>query len=295
MNTPKSIIKTDDNLMELALHGNSAFPFKTYFENITDFDFNCIDWHWHTELEFIIIETGSIHFDIGENHFELTAGNGIFINSKILHRMYSEKDSIIPNFLCLPSFISPMGSIIYEKYVLPILNSSIDYLIFSNTQIKDQEILKIMSEIINLNSSEHINELAISSAMQRLWLAIYENTEIPNAKNLQRASDLARLQIMMQFIHENYRKNISLKEIADVSNVSKSTALNLFNNILYTSPVNYLISYRLKEAALLLLNTEKKIGAISDETGFNNVDYFCKTFKKFYSQTPSEYRKEKRS
>ena len=40
-------IKTDDTLMETAIHGAHLFPYKLYDENITDYDFNCIDWHWH--------------------------------------------------------------------------------------------------------------------------------------------------------------------------------------------------------------------------------------------------------
>lgn len=99
---------------------------------------------------------------------------------------------------------------------------------------------------------------------------------------------------MMQYIHSNYSENISLLEIARAGKVSISTALNLFRNVLDTSPVNYLICYRLKKAALLLTNTEKKISAISTETGFNNTDYFCKTFKRIYSLTPTEYRNIKK-
>ena len=57
---------------------------------------------------------------------------------------------------------------------------------------------------------------------------------------------------MMQFIHENYRRNLSLDEIAAQSMISKSSALNLFRSYLHITPVNYLINYRLKQAALLL-------------------------------------------
>ena len=108
------------------------------------------------------------------------------------------------------------------------------------------------------------------------------------------SSSLARLQMMMQFIHLNYTKRISLSDIAKAGNVSTSTALNLFRNVLNTSPVNYLICYRLKEAALLLSNTEKKVSAISIDTGFSNKDYFCRSFKQVYSLTPSEYRRAKK-
>ena len=59
------------------------------------------------------------------------------------------------------------------------------------------------------------------------------------------------------------------------------------------APVHYLVKYRLQEAAKLLATTEKKITVISGETGFENMDYFCKTFKKYYGRTPTEYRRKK--
>lgn len=75
--------------------------------------------------------------------------------------------------------------------------------------------------------------------------------------------------------------------------VSKSTALNLFRKYLHITPINYLINYRLQEAAKLLSSTERKIHVISKEVGFESVDYFCKAFKKYYSMTPTEYRKNR--
>ena len=79
--------------------------------------------------------------------------------------------------------------------------------------------------------------------------------------------------MMMQFIHSNYPESISLLDIAKVGEVSISTALNLFRNVLNTSPVNYLICYRLRKAALLLTNTEKKVSAISIETEIISVKH----------------------
>ena len=74
-------IKTDDTLMETALHGTHLFPYKLYDDNITDYDFNCIDWHWHTEFEFVYIESGIVHFNVGEDNFDMSEGQGIFINN----------------------------------------------------------------------------------------------------------------------------------------------------------------------------------------------------------------------
>ena len=40
-------IVTDENLMETQSHGSQDYPFRYYYEHLAQFDFNCIDWHWH--------------------------------------------------------------------------------------------------------------------------------------------------------------------------------------------------------------------------------------------------------
>lgn len=286
-------IKTDDTLMETALHGTSLFPFRFYDEKMEDFDFNRIDWHWHTEFEFVYIESGMVYFHIGEKSFPLYEGQGIFINSKLLHQIHAEHNAAIPNFLFLPSLIAPTDSIIYQKYVLPYLNSSLDYSIFSSASEWQEKVLSEMKKLIALSRNE-MNELLVSIQIQKIWSLIAANVACyPKTQNMN-SSSLARLQMMMQFIHANYNTDISLLDIAKAGDVSISTTLHLFRNVLNTSPVNYLICYRIKEAALLLINTEKKVSAISIETGFRNTDYFCKTFKKMYSLTPTEYRNRKK-
>ena len=259
------------------------------------FDFNCIDWHWHTELEFVYVQSGTVTAWIGEKQLELPSDSGIFINSKFLHRFSSPVDAVIPNFLCMPSFLAATDSYIYQNYVKPIVTSNIPFWIFCREISWQARVLDLMKQIFSAQTSGSSCHLLTSALMQQLWLEIYEHTDLSTSPEItgQFSVNRARLQLMMQFIHENYRKNLSLDEIAAQSMISKSSALNLFRRYLYITPVNYLINYRLKQAALLLSHTEKKVSTISAETGFHNVDYFCRAFKKHYQVTPGEYRKEK--
>lgn len=55
INTTYTKIITDEDLMEAVLHGSNSYPFQFYYEDLSVFDFNCIEWHWHTELEFILL------------------------------------------------------------------------------------------------------------------------------------------------------------------------------------------------------------------------------------------------
>ncbi len=288
-------IYTDENLMESIQHGTSDYHFHFYNENLAQFDFHCVEWHWHTEFEFVFIKTGEVTFWVGDTQFHLHSNQGIFMNSKILHRLYSPLDAMIPNFLCLPSFLSSEDSLIYHKYVQPFLSSTFSHQIFDSKIQWQAGILEIMEEIIDAQNSASSVELTTSFLMQKLWLILSENIDLSPYQKVNHtfSSAQARLQIMMQYIHMNYRKDISLDYLASQAMVSKSTALNLFRQYLNLTPISYLIFYRLKEAAVLLCNTEKKINTISDETGFHNVDYFCRIFKKHYNVTPTEYRKKK--
>lgn len=294
-NTTYNKITTDENLMETVQHGSNSYPFHFYYDNLALFDFNCIEWHWHSELEFVYVESGNVTFWIGEKQFTLSEGNGIFINSKVLHRFYSPAEAVIPNFVCMPFFIAAQDSIIYHKYILPVISSSLSFQVFYAKISWQAKALSIIKQIIAVQNRTSSRELATSSLLQMLWLEIYENADIKYTEDHTNdsASSQARLQLMMQYIHQNYMHDISLDAIAGHAGISKSTVLNLFRKYLHITPINYLINYRLNEAAWLLSKTKKKINTISDEAGFNNVDYFCRLFKKHYHLTPTEYRKKK--
>lgn len=72
--------------------------------------------------------------------------------------------------------------------------------------------------------------------------------------------------------------------------MSKSSTLTLFKEYLHTTPVNYLINYRLKQAANLLITTDNPVGTIAQDTGFETTAYFCRQFKKLFQLTPGKYR-----
>ncbi|MFR4024018.1 MAG: helix-turn-helix transcriptional regulator [[Eubacterium] siraeum] len=54
--------------------------------------------------------------------------------------------------------------------------------------------------------------------------------------------------------------------------------------------MNYVVEYRLKRASKLLVDTENSVCTIAHETGFENIGYFCRRFKKLYGVTPIYYR-----
>ena len=287
-----STVQTDETLRETISHGTSEYSFKFYDETMDMFDFRCIDWHWHSELEIVLVEKGNVDCFIGTEHVVLNAGSILFINSKVIHKFTSEGNAVIPNLLFLPSFISPEDTLIYKKYVLPVLQNARTYQIFNSEE--NPKIIQLVKEIINIQKHEKLVELQTHSKMTELWTFIYQNTDFSLPKNASTVQIRlqAQLQIMMQFIQQNYNKQINLEDIAASVNVSKSTALNIFKQFINDTPVNYLLSYRLKKAAEMLKATENKIDYIAMENGFDYESYFNRRFKQFYGVTPGQYRKK---
>ena len=287
-------IRTDETLRETACHGSDEYPFKYYNEDIWLFDFHCIDWHWHSEVEFVFIEKGTAEFLVGSGRYVLTEGTGIFINSQVIHRFEASESVIIPNIVFSPSLLSAEDSLIYRKYIQPLIDSTFECLIFSPEVPWQKDVLKNLLSVFDVQETESISEIKTVELLLKIWETVYENANIsesiPAAKAT--AHTQAQLQIMMQYIHKNYSEHITLADIAQTVSVSKSSALNIFNKYLRISPVSYLINYRLKRAAKLLASTDNSIYSIASNTGFENAGYFCRSFKELFGVTPSEYRKK---
>ncbi|MCI9409659.1 MAG: AraC family transcriptional regulator [Oscillospiraceae bacterium] len=286
-------IKTDETLRETVCHGSDEYPFKYYKEDIWLFDFHCIDWHWHSEVEFVFIENGTAEFLVGSGRHVLTSGTGIFINSQVIHRFEASESVIIPNIVFSPSLLSPEESLIYRKYIQPLLDSSMECLILSPEIPWQNDVLKDLLSVFNIQEKEDLCELKTAELLLKIWSSVYENVNISERVPSSKASahTQAQLQIMMQYIHKNYREHITLENIAQTVSLSKSSALNIFSKYLHISPVSYLVNYRLKRSAKLLASTDGSIYSIARDTGFENVGYFCRKFKKLFGVTPGEYRK----
>lgn len=286
-------IITDETLMEKRTHGQSSFPFQYYLENIWDFDFHTIGWHWHQEIEFVYVQSGEMQCCIGKDNFSLPAGSGIFINAKMIHQLRAEQPTLIPNIVFSPLILASEESFIYQQYIKPILTSDVGFLVFEPHTPWHKEILTLLNQVFKTQELTNFKELTSLRLLTSIWELLYENiaSKVLQRQTVKRNRDTSRLQMMMSFIHSHYSEQIQLDDIADFTHVSKNTCMQIFKNGIHQSPISYLIQYRLKEAAKLLATTEMKVTTISEQCGFHDAPYFCRKFKEVYGISPIEYRK----
>ncbi len=101
-----------------------------------------------------------------------------------------------------------------------------------------------------------------------------------------------KLEQILDFIHANYNKNITNKDIGDMFSFHPNYINELVRQSTGSSLHQYLLKIRLARAIDLLEETNEPISSIASTCGFHNLYYFSRYFKKTVGLTPSEYRRK---
>lgn len=89
-------------------------------------------------------------------------------------------------------------------------------------------------------------------------------------------------------LRRRYLENISVSEFAAACNISVSSFRSLFTECYGIAPVQYRNRLRIKRATELLEDGNMTVAEVAAESGFDNLGYFCRTYKKITGETPRE-------
>jgi AraC family L-rhamnose operon regulatory protein RhaS len=96
---------------------------------------------------------------------------------------------------------------------------------------------------------------------------------------------------VIYYLQSCYNEKITIERLTEQFHTNRTTLLSDFKKATGLSVNQYLVELRLKMAIMLLRDTELSVEEISGRTGFHDISYFSKVFKRRLSCTPSEYRK----
>lgn len=95
----------------------------------------------------------------------------------------------------------------------------------------------------------------------------------------------------IEYIHRHYQEDIRMDQLCKITMVSKTLFCDLFKHFTGKTFNDYLIDIRIKKSTELLLQPDLTITDVCYGVGFNNLNYFSKTFKKYTGISPSNYKK----
>lgn len=285
-------------LREQINYDNSIFPIAFFQDELASLPNFTGPLHWHPDFEIATASNSDLDFQIGRQHILLKAGDSIFVNGNMLHGIKqlpgSEPDPI-SNIVFSGTIIAPESSIIYQKYIHPISScDTLPYIVFRQDIPWGNEVNKLIKNIyVQMQKKSNCYEMVIQRELNAIFEYIFSNFEdLPKFETSRiHLNAQIRVQKMLTFIYEHYTEAVTLEDIANAANISRSEAGRCFNTYIGCSPVDALIQYRLQTAQQLLKDTTLSTQEIAFECGFNSVNYFIRQYRKTYGFTPGQNRK----
>ena len=98
------------------------------------------------------------------------------------------------------------------------------------------------------------------------------------------------IQEAVNYIEQNYQRNLTVEEVADACRLNRSYFSKLFKENMGCPPQEFLIGVRLAKAAELMCSSSAPISEIAVRCGYSNQFHFSRAFKKHYGTPPQKWR-----
>jgi AraC-like DNA-binding protein/mannose-6-phosphate isomerase-like protein (cupin superfamily) len=290
-------IHIDQQMKETTQHGSLDFPFAIYETQLNKNVLGFVNWHWHNELQFAYVVSGSIMLYVNNEEIILKSGQGFFINKDVLHMIkpYKIPDS---KYVCInihPSLLygSP-GNVIEQRLIRPyVQNSTFTHCIFSTETESEKQILMHFSKMHSLYTEGKFgHELDILISLLTVWrdIILIQKQKLPNDRTISEM-DEKRIKALLLLIHNRFKDKLTLKDFSDEVHLCSSECCRLFKRHMGCTIFEYVIDYRIEKSIESLSFSDLSISQIAYDCGFGSTSYYIEKFRKKTGMTPLEYKK----
>ena len=249
-------------------------------------------WHFHPEYEIVYVESERGFRHIGDHISKYEGSDIALIGPNIPHLNfdYGVKETVDTvvvqmkeNFLGQDFFSLPEITAIrnlFEK-----ARSGIAF--YGETKKLAGEKLK------QLTALPHFEQLITLLQVFNL-LANSNEIEMLKARPIASASVLKeqqRLQKVYHFIEANYQNEIDVNAVARLCNLTTAAFCRYFKKSTHYTFTDFLNQFRINQSKKLLLQ-DKNVTEACYESGFANISYFNKTFKRVTGENPSAFKRK---
>ncbi len=282
--------KCIENGMLCSLSGELKVPLR-----IQHYQGGSFTTHYHTFFEFMLLNRSSGIQHIGGHKYEMKKGQVYFLNPSTSHTILQQDAGPLdyynfafqPEILQLPrdnpaydSELLSLRPFLYPESVNPLSLDDATY----NAAVQLCGLLLLESE--QAEGPATMRKILLFNALLSYILPL-----LP--QDYMRHKELITLNAVTR-INRRFSEPLSSKDMAEMEGVSESRFCQIFKEICGRTFKEELTARRLSEAKKLLDNTERPVGQVALEAGFQDLSYFHRVFKDAVSQTPRQYRRGRR-
>ncbi|MDX1365583.1 MAG: AraC family transcriptional regulator [Arenibacter latericius] len=256
------------------------------------------NWHFHPEFQISIIAEGRGTRFVGDHVQSFEKGDLVITGPNRPHLwrsddVYFEKDStLITRGLVIYFDNELLSKSLLEKEEFYNINKMVENSVrgmefYGETR---QKVNQLMPEIAEKKGFDRIMKLLeiidiLANSEEYNLLAS------PGYVNVFKGDDAEKMQIVYDYVMDNFKTKISLDEIASLLNMTPTSFCRYFKPRANKTFTRFVNEIRIGHARKLLLEDNFNISQISYECGFNALSNFNRQFKSIVKMSPHEFRK----
>ena len=274
------------NYREMQEHGTFDFPFAFYHIDKNHPRYIMVE-HWHPEYEIIYISDGELELCCDGVKKTAKKGDVIFVTGGCIHSAKPTDctyNCVVFDIEYFTRSNNKENKDIFSRFYF---TDRVDLL------IENDELSGICEMLFKLGSNfDDGDKLQIQGAIYLFFGAIIKNglytSGIMSTGNRRKMKQFRKV---VDYIHEHYDEDIDIESLAEHINLNRNYLCRFFKEICRRSPMQYINYYRIERACEKLLTSDNSVTQVAMDSGFNDMSYFIKVFKKYKGMTPTEFMK----
>lgn len=281
--------------MKLHLLNKTKFDNTSFSVSVNEYSHFLKLWHYHPELELVVVLESKGTSFIGDSIEKFEEGDVVLIGKNLPHKWLNDDVYFSKN----SSLTAKAVAVHFQEYFLgdifhraPEMKPVAELIHRASRGIRFKEVdIGLKDKIINLNQSG-VFERTIRFIEILHELSNHSRYDLLSSIGFRSPSENAgkhSLDTMYNYILDNFRQDISSKDVADQILMNPSSFSRYFHRIHRKTFTKYLNEIRIGYACKLLLEAKKDITTICYESGYNNLSNFNRHFKEIKNMSPTEF------
>jgi AraC-like DNA-binding protein len=237
--------------------------------------------HNHDYFEIELVTSGHGYQMINGKKYPMKPGMFYILAPSDNHKFFIQKNITVWNISFTHSFLP-------ENFSYAFAQKKEDLIFFL-----DEEELNFVSQIFINAQKEHIHKPKLSDVLLNQSLSLLLTIIMRKGDLLiEREQQNAPILDAISYVKLHYTQNPSRELVAQHCHLNASYLSSAFKNVTGKTFSDYLIDLKISHAKKLLRHTSESIMLIAQNSGFESICNFNRTFKKKTQLSPSEYRKK---
>lgn len=253
--------------------------------------------HYHDAYEIFYLVSGELSYFVGDKTYYLVSGMLLFINVNEIHKLVNSSGAVFERITLQ----------FKREFIADLLPKEGEFDVFSSFQA-DTHLLRLDGS--EQSTVEGLFDWMLHESLRQppgyayyvkillIELLIYLKRKADSGQDQLAACPQQvhpKIIAIVNFINENYNRRITLDSISRQFYISPSYFCKIFKDGTGFTLIEYVNNVRIKEARLLLRDTDAKMGEIAERAGFESLTHFGRIFKELTGCTPLKYRQMQRS